>query len=134
MNSSRYHRRFIEVANADFISKLSSQERTSIFQNMVDFYKETWKGKNKPFKIDNPNLVNKYNLAESNGEIEANRLITSQPVDFVDINGQTQFNRRKLNELPAFISQLTSNLSLPIFAQEILFNYRFMCKACFFDS
>lgn len=125
---SRYHRRFIEVATSDYISKLNSQERTSVFQNMVDFYKETWKGRNKPFKIDNPNLVNKYNLAHSNGEIEANRLITSQPVEFVDINGQIQFNRRKLNELPAFISQLTSSLAVPIFAEEIAFNYRFICE------
>lgn len=125
---SRYHRRFIEVASADYISKLNTQERTAVFQNMVDFYKETWKGKNKPFKIDNPNLMHKYNLSESEGQIEGNRLIASQPIDFVDMNGQIQFNRRKLNELPQFITQLTSNLAIPIFAEEITFNYRFMCK------
>ena len=131
MKSLRYHRRFIEVANSVYISRLNSEQRTAIFQNMIDFYKETWKGKNKPFKIDNPNLVNKYGLGESEGRVEADRLITSQPVEFIDINGSVQFNRRKLNELPKFICNLSSNLSIPLFADEILFNYRFMCK---FDS
>ncbi|CAF3919171.1 unnamed protein product, partial [Adineta steineri] len=121
-----YHRRFIEVANAQYISKMNSDERTIVFQNMVDLYKETWKGKNKPFKIEDPKLVNKYNLNESNGEIQANRFITSHPIEFIDDNGCVQFNKRKLNELPQFLSQLTSNLAIPIAAEEIFFNYSFM--------
>ncbi|CAF4119197.1 unnamed protein product [Adineta steineri] len=121
-----YHRRFIEVANTQYISRMNSDERSVVFQNMVDLYKETWKGKNKPFKIDDPKLVKKYNLNESNGEIQANRFITSQPIEFIDDNGCVQFNKRKLNELPQFLSQLTNNLAIPIAADEIFFNYSFM--------
>ncbi|CAF3328150.1 unnamed protein product [Rotaria sp. Silwood2] len=74
---------------------MNSKERSAIFQNMVDLYKETWKGKSKPFKINDPKLLNKYNLNESNGEIQANRFITSQPIEFIDANGRIQFNKRK---------------------------------------
>ncbi|CAF4915744.1 unnamed protein product [Rotaria sp. Silwood1] len=105
---------------------MNSQEREAVFKNMVDLYKETWKGKSKPFKINDPKLLNKYNLNESNGEIQANRFTTSQPIEFVDANGRIQFNRRKLNELPQFLSQLTTNLAIPIIAQEVVFNYTFM--------
>lgn len=105
---------------------MNSDQRRNVFQNMVDLYKETWKGKNKPFKIDNESLMNKYNLIESNGEIQANRYTTSQPIQFLDANGRIQFNKRKLNELPQFVRQLTSNLAIPIAAEEIFFNYSFM--------
>ena len=105
---------------------MNSDQRRNVFQNMVDLYKETWKGKNKPFKIDNRSLMNKYNLIESNGEIQANRYTTSQPIQFLDANGRIQFNKRKLNELPAFISQLATSLAIPIAAEEIFFNYPFM--------
>lgn len=107
---------------------LDEDERKAIVENMIDLYKETWKGKSKPFKIDNPNLINKYNLSQSDGKIEANRFITSQPIEFVDINGQVQYNRRKLNEMPQFLSRLTSSLAIPVVADEIVFNYRFMRK------
>ncbi|CAF1679667.1 unnamed protein product, partial [Adineta ricciae] len=63
---------------------------------------------------------------DTNGEIQANRLTTSQPIEFIDANGRTQFNKRKLNELPQFVNQLTSSLALPIAADEIFFNYSFM--------
>ncbi|CAF2817680.1 unnamed protein product [Rotaria sp. Silwood2] len=107
---------------------MNSKERSAIFQNMVDLYKETWKGKSKPFKINDPKLLNKYNLNESNGEIQANRFITSQPIEFIDANGRIQFNKRKLNELPSFLNELTTNLAIPIIAQEVVFNYTFMRK------
>ena len=105
---------------------MSSDERRQVFQNMVDLYKETWKGKSKPFKIDDPKLVNKYNLNESNGEIQANRFTTSQPIEFINDDGRVQFNKRKLNELPLFLSQLTANLAIPLAAEEVFFNYSFM--------
>ena len=105
---------------------MNSEERRVVFQNMIDLYKETWKGKSKPFKIDDPKLVNKYNLGESNGEIQANRFITSQPIEFVDASGRVQFNKRKLNEMPQFLTQLTANLAIPLAAQEMFFNYSFM--------
>jgi hypothetical protein len=122
----RYHRRFIEVTNAMFISKMSSEERSSVFQNMIDFYKETYKGKSKPFKIDDPKLLAKYNLTESNGEMQAERNTTAQPIEFTDTNGIIHFNKRKLNEMPQFLRQLNIELSIPIAAEEIFFNYTFM--------
>ncbi|UJR18077.1 hypothetical protein I4U23_004977 [Adineta vaga] len=121
-----YHRRFIEVANSQYISKMNSEERKHVFQNVIDLYKETWKNKNKPMQIDNQHLVSKYNLNETCGEIQANRFTTSQPIEFVDVNGQIQFNKRKLNELPLFVAQLTSSLAIPIACEEIFFNYSFM--------
>ncbi|CAF2516523.1 unnamed protein product [Rotaria sp. Silwood2] len=121
-----YHRRFIEVARELYISNLDETERKVIFQNVVDLFKETWKGKNKPFKIDDPKLVNKYKLDESAGEIQANRFTTSQPVEFIDADGRIQYNKRKLNELPQFLSKLAPDIAVPIAAEEIFFNYSFM--------
>ena len=122
----RYHRRFIEVAKELYVSGLSDVERKVVFQNLVDLFKETWKGKNKPFKIDDPKLVNKYKLDQSDGEIQANRFIASQPIEFVDAEGNIQYNKRKLNELPLFLSNLTSDIAIPIAGEEIFFNYSFM--------
>ncbi|CAF0992020.1 unnamed protein product [Adineta ricciae] len=121
-----YHRRFIEVARELYVSNLNAVDRLAVFQNMVDLFKETWKGKNKPFKIDDPKLVHKYKLDQSDGEIQANRFTTSQPIEFIDSDGHIQYNKRKLNELPQFLSKLAPDISLPIAAAEVLFNYSFM--------
>ncbi len=130
----RYHRRFIEVARELYISNLNDTDRKLVFQNVVDLFKETWKGKNKPFKIDDPKLVNKYQLNQSDGEIQANRFTTSQPVEFIDVNGQIQYNKRKLNELPQFLSKLTADISIPIAAEEMFFNYSFMRMYLLFEK
>ncbi|CAF3642827.1 unnamed protein product [Rotaria sordida] len=121
-----YHRRFIEVAREKYISNLNDTDRKIVFQNVVDLFKETWKGKNKPFKIDDPKLVNKYKLDESAGEIQANRFTTSQPVEFIDVDGRIQYNKRKLNELPQFLIKLAPDIAIPIASEEIFFNYSFM--------
>ncbi|CAF0861282.1 unnamed protein product [Rotaria sordida] len=121
-----YHRRFIEVARELYISKLKDKDRKIIFQNVVDLFTETWNGKNKPFKIDDPKLVKKYKLDQSNGEIQANRFTTSQPIEFIDFNGRIQYNKRKLNELPQFLIQLAPTIALSIAAEEMFFNYSFM--------
>lgn len=128
----RYHRRFIEVARELYISNLDDTERKAVFQNVVDLFKETWKGKNKPFKIDDPKLLEKYKVNTSDGEIQANRFTTSQPVEFVDAEGRVQYNKRKLNELPQFLSKLAPDISIPIAAEEVFFNYSFMRTYLFF--
>ena len=87
---------------------------------------ETWKGKNKPLKIEDPKLIKKYKLDKSGGEIQANRFTTSQPIEFIDVDGRVQYNKRKLNVLPYFLSKLPGDISLPIAADEVLFNYSFM--------
>lgn len=124
----RYHRRFIEVVNSFYLSKLNSTERSSLFSNVIEFFNETWKGKNKPFKIENKKLIEKYKLDESNGEMQGNTLTTSQPIEFIDADGNVQYNKRKLNELPLFLKQLGSSIAIPLAATEICFNYEFMCK------
>ncbi|CAF4737356.1 unnamed protein product, partial [Rotaria sp. Silwood1] len=121
-----YHRRFIDVVNKEYLSQLDETEKEIIFGNMIDLYNETWKEKNKPFKIDNPKLIDKYHLIESNGEIPGNRLITSQPIEFINVNGKIQYNKRKLNELPQFLCKLSPNLAIPIVVTEVFFNYSFM--------
>ena len=121
-----YHRRFIEVANAFYISKLNSDERSTIFQNVVDFFNETWKGKNKPFKTDNQKLIAKYQLNNGEWETQGNSLATSQPLEFIDAEGRKQYNKRKLNEFPLFLGQLSGALAIPLAASEIFFNYAFM--------
>ena len=122
----RYHRRFIEVARELYVENLSEENGNIIFQNMVDLFIEAWKGKDKPLKIDDPNLINKYKLDECGGVLQANRLISSQPIEFIDVNGRIQYNKRKLNELPQFLSKLAPDMSLPIAAEEMFFNYSFM--------
>jgi hypothetical protein len=122
----RYHRRFIEVARELYIANLNDIDKKLVFQNVVDLFKETWKGKNKPFKIDDQKLLSKYKLDQSDGEIQANRFTTSQPVEFVDVDGRIQYNKRKLNELPQFLSKLAADIAIPIAAEEIFFNYSFM--------
>jgi hypothetical protein len=122
----RYHRRFIEVARELYIANLDDVNKKLVFQNVIDLFKETWKGKNKPFKIDDPKLLSKYKLNPLDGEIQANRFTTSQPVEFVDVDGRIQYNKRKLNELPQFLLKLATDISIPIAAEEIFFNYSFM--------
>jgi len=122
----RYHRRFIEVARELYIANLDDINKKLVFQNVIDLFKETWKGKNKPFKIDDPKLLSKYKLNPLDGEIQANRFTTSQPVEFVDVDGRIQYNKRKLNELPQFLLKLATDISIPIAAEEIFFNYSFM--------
>ncbi len=122
----RYHRRFIEVARNLYIANLNDTDKKIVFQNVIDLFKETWKGKNKPFKIDDQKLLSKYKLDKSDGEIAANRFTTSQPVEFVDVDGRIQYNKRKLNEMPQFLSKLAADIAIPIAAEEIIFNYSFM--------
>ena len=128
MINHRYHQRFIDIVNSQYLSKSNEAERTIIFSNMIDLYNETWHKKIKPLKIDNKKLIEKYHLFESNGEILADRLITSQPIEFIDSNGQISFNKRKLNELPQFLVKLLPDLAIPIAINEVFFNYAFMCK------
>lgn len=47
-----YHRRFIEVTLDEYLKKINKSESDALFQNILDFYNETWKGKQKPFEIN----------------------------------------------------------------------------------
>ena len=117
-----YHRRFIEVANSFYISKLSSTEREIVFSNVVDFFNETWKDNPKPFRY-NDRIVKKKQLASE--ESQASRNTTSQLTEFVTEDGKIQYNKRKIKELPSFIVQLTANICLPLGCKHIYYNYEF---------
>ena len=117
-----YHRRFIEVANEVYVSKLGGEERESVFSNVIDFFNETWKDKPKPFKY-NQRIKKKKNLATD--ESEASRNTTTQPTEFIAEDGIVRYNKRKLTELPGFISELTANLCIPLACKHIYFNYEF---------
>lgn len=118
-----YHRRFIEVANSFYISKLTDTVRESIFGNVVDFFNETWKNKPKPYKY-NQYVAKKKNLKSQNAE-EIRETSIQQTV-MVDSDGNIKYNKRKLSELPAFISQLTANLAILLACEHVYFNYHFM--------
>ena len=98
-------------------------ERDSVFGNVVDFFKETWKDKPKPYKYSE-HVVAKMNLKSN--EAEAIRNTAIQPTKFVSNDGVVRYNKRKLTELPAFISQLRSNLAIPLSCDLIYFDYEFL--------
>jgi hypothetical protein len=123
MLTNRYHRRFIEVANSFYISKLNSADRENVFSNVVDFFNETWKDKPKPYRY-NDHIAKKKQMTTD--EAEASRNTAIQPTEFVAEDGKIRYNKRKLTELPNFISQLTANLAIPLACTQIYFNYAFL--------
>jgi hypothetical protein len=119
-----YHRRFIEVANAFYISKMNTGERERIFSNVVDFFNETWKYKPKPYKY-NEYIAKKMNLNSEQAEEIRNTSV--QSTAFTENDGKVRYNKRKINELPGFIASLTSNLAMSLACEHVYFNYRFLC-------
>ncbi len=118
-----YHRRFIEVANSFYISKMNSSERETVFKNVVDFFNETWKYKPKPYKYNE--FVAKKKKLKSN-EAQEVRNTAIQPTLIVGPDGKIKYNKRKIVEFPSFISQLTSNLAIPLACEHVYFNYEFV--------
>jgi hypothetical protein len=90
---------------------------------VVDYYNETWRYKPKPFKLND--FVAKKNKMASNEAAEI-RDTSMQPTYVLDSKGNVLYNLRKLNELPSFLLQLTSNLAIPLSCQYVYFNYDFM--------
>lgn len=118
-----YHRRFIEVANSFYISKLNSADRESVFSNVVDFYNETWKNKPKPYKF-NEFVAKKKKLAST--ETAEVRDTSIQPTMFVDADGKVRYNQRKIFEMPGFVTSLTANLASVLACDYIYFDYNFL--------
>jgi len=118
----RYHRRFIEVANNFYISKLNTDTREAVFSNVVDFFNETWKDNPKPFKF-NQRIVKKKQLESD--DAKESRNTTSQLTEYIDEDGVIRYNKRKLTELPGFISQMSFNIGIPLACKHLYFNYEF---------
>lgn len=113
----------METANFYYVSKLDANQRQAIFVNVVDFFNETWKHKPKPFKY-NKYIAKKKKLTNENAEEIRDTSI--QKTILIDKNGKVTFNKRKLTELPNFISKLTPNLALPLACDNIYFDYDFL--------
>jgi len=114
-----YHRRFIEVAESFYISKLDK----GIFMNVVDFFNETWKYKPKPYKYNE--FIKKKKKLQGDGGLEECRDSGIQPTVYTDKDGNVRFNTRKINELPEFIARLKPNVSYPLACELIFFNHTF---------
>ena len=112
------------MANFFYISKLNSNECETVFSNVVDFYNETWKHTPKPYKY-NEFLKRKFKLETE--QAQQIRETSIQPTVFVDPKtGVLRYNKRKIFELPSFISNLTANISIPLSCEHIYFNYHFL--------
>ena len=61
----------------------------------------------------------------SGNQAEEVRETSVQSTSYIDGNGKRQFNKRKLIELPNFLSKLTSSISIKNFCELIFFNYDF---------
>ena len=111
------------MANSVYVSALNELERETVFSNVIDFFNETWKDKPKPFKF-NERIVKKKHLTSE--VAEASRNTTSQAITFVGEDGIIRYNKRKITELPGFITLMTPNISIPLAAKHIYFNYEFL--------
>ena len=94
-----------------------------IFQNIFDFYNETWKDKEKPFEL---NDYLKKKLKNEKKENVADRHISSQPIEFIGEDGTVRYNKRKLAELPNCLTIVRGAIALQKACDLIFFSYEFM--------
>lgn len=117
-----YHRRFVEVALNQYVKSLNKAENEIIFQNILDFYNETWKDKEKPFEL---NAYLKKKL-QNNLQNVADRHLSSQPIRYVGEDGVIRYNKRKLTELPNCLANISSSFGLKKACELVFYNYEFM--------
>ena len=118
-----YHRRFIEVGNSVYVSGMDETQRETVFNNVIDFFNETWKHKPKPYKYTD-HVAKKKKLASDTQEETRNTAM--QAIEIVAEDGTVRYNKRKLTELPGFISQMNINFSAPLACEHVFFNYTFL--------
>jgi hypothetical protein len=90
---------------------------------VIDFFNERWKITPKPYKYNE--YVAKKNNLQSN-ENQEKRDTSMQPTIFVDNQGNRNYNKRKIRELPEFAARLQPSMKVKIFCDYILFNYEFL--------
>ena len=101
---------------------MSEANREIVFTNVIDFFNETWKNTPKPFKI-NQRIMKKKHLTSE--EALASRNTTTQATEYLAEDGKIRYNKRKLTELPGFISKLTPSLGVLLASKHVYFNYEF---------
>jgi hypothetical protein len=106
-----------------YIKSLEKAESDALFQNILDFYNETWKNVTKPFKV---NEYLKKKLKMSSEKSEADRYISSQPIEYKAEDGTVKYNKRKLTELPNCLANINSGYALEKSCELVFFNYEFM--------
>lgn len=115
-----------------YVRTLDKKETETIFQNIFDFYNETWKGKQKPFELND--YLKKKMKINSQTETHADRYISSQPIEYIAENGVVHYNKRKLTELPNCLTSITNHFGLIKSCELVFYNYEFMHAKLVCDS
>ena len=125
-----HHKKFIEVSNNYYVKQLSQRENEAVYQNIIDFYNENWKGKQKPFQM-NEYLKKKYKNVK---QTLAERYVTSQPIKYIGSDGKMRYNKRKLTELPNCLANINNAFGLEKACELVYYNYEFMHSKFFCDT
>ncbi|CAF1253546.1 unnamed protein product [Didymodactylos carnosus] len=91
-------------------------------------YVENWRTKPKALPIVKEELIEKYRNQLQNGNILLNRHTASQPIEFIDSDGQVRYNKRKLNELTYLLSLMAQKEYAMYFpeGEKLFFDYEFL--------
>ena len=117
---SRYHRRFIEVSQSEYLG--FNQKKTQL---VVEYFTEKWKNIKKPFK-HNSYYAKKKGISINSS---AFRFINNQPLVFISENNEKRYNKRKITELPSLISKLEPENVVINAAEHFIFDFEFLyCK------
>lgn len=117
-----HHRKFIDVTLDYYVKSASRKENEAMYQNIIDYYNDTWQNRAKPFEM-NDYLKNKYKDVVDR---VAERYLTPQPIQYVGTDGKTRFNKRKLTELPNCLAKINNQYGLEKACELVFFNYEFM--------
>ncbi|KAH3837288.1 hypothetical protein DPMN_110673 [Dreissena polymorpha] len=90
-----YHRMFKEAAFERYLS--DEESKTKIHSNLADYFIGKWHGKKKAFQFSS---FLKSRLALTTSDGEEDRYVPDQPLVYIHGKSSTQFNKRKLSELP----------------------------------
>ncbi|WAQ98657.1 NWD2-like protein [Mya arenaria] len=113
-----YHRMFKEAAMERYLA--DNETRVNIHSSLADYFAGNWFRKKKPFKFSSF-LMSRLSLKSGDGEEE--RHVSEQPLMFKQNRKLSQFNKRKLTELP--YHQLKSARTEE-FRDKCVFNYEWL--------
>jgi hypothetical protein len=127
-----HHKKFIEVSIDYYVKMLSQNEYVSLNKNLIEFYDETWLNKPKPYQL---NEYLRKKLHKKNSSDVAERFLTPQPIKYIAVDGKTHYNKRKLNELPHCLSNIShTDYGIQKACELVFYNYDFMHAKFLNDS
>ena len=115
-----HHKRFKETAMRMYVEPMS-KNNPQMFENIIDFYNETWKNSPKPLEL-NDHLKKKMNVSS----ITAGSYVSSQPIEYTNEKGEIHFNKRKLTELPNCLAKINGNIAIEKACSLVFYNYQFL--------